>query len=131
MGRACDPFFWVLFWMNWVKYVYVGEAMGAEHFLFPMVAANGVLHLGEPLTHEQVQKYLDAAVAGAKLPGKFSTHCFQHGGAQYRFMSAPLGERWSLQCVQFWGGWAEGEQVSALLIESDRPDGPFSFLSRY
>jgi len=112
MGRACDPFFWVLFWMNWVKYVHLGQAMGAEDFLFPAVGASGVIQSGWPLSHDLVQKSIDAAVNGAKIPGKFSMHCFCHSGAQYRFMSTPLGERWSLQCVHFWGGWAEGEQVS-------------------
>lgn len=113
MGWACNPFFWVLFWMNWVKYVHLGEAMRAEEFLFPVVGRTTViLQLGEPLSHDQVQKSLDAAVKGAKIEEKFSTHCFRRGSAQYRFMSSPLGERWSLHCVQFWGGWAEGEQVS-------------------
>ena len=99
--------------MNWVKYIHLGEAMGAEEFLFPAVGrTTGILRPGEPLSHDQVQKSLDAAVKGAKIEEKFSTHCFRRGGAQYRFMSAPLGERWSLHCVRFWGGWAEGEQVS-------------------
>ena len=100
MGRACDLFFWVLFWMNWVKHVHLGHAMEAGDFLFPAVGVgNGVLRQEEPLSHDLVQKSLDAAVAGAEIPGKFSTHCFRRSGAQYRFMSAPLGERWSLQCV--------------------------------
>ena len=86
--------------------------MTEEEYLFPMVGPNGVLQPGVPLAHDKVQKLLDGALAGADIPGKFSTHCFRRGGAQYRFMSAPLGERWSLRCVRFWGGWAEGEQVS-------------------
>ena len=27
-------------------------------------------------------------------------------------MYAPVGERWSLAVVHWWGGWAEGENVS-------------------
>jgi len=112
LGTACDSFFWVLFWTNWVKYAHLGRAMGEEDFLFPALGANGVIQPGVPLSHDAVQKSLDAALAGAKIEGKFSTHCFRRGGAQYRFMSAPLGNRWSLRCVRWWGGWAEGEQVS-------------------
>jgi hypothetical protein len=26
-------------------------------------------------------------------------------------MKAPIGQRWSLTIVRWWGGWAEGEQV--------------------
>jgi len=113
MGRACDSFFWVLFWMNWVEHAHLGRAMGEDEFLFPAVAASGVLQAGVPLSHDTVQKSLDAAVKGADIKGSYSTHCFRRGGAQYRFMCAPLGERWSLRCVRFWGGWAEGEQVRA------------------
>jgi len=81
MGRACDPFFWVLFWMNWVKYVHLGQAMGVGDFLFPAVGAGGVIQSGWPLSHDLVQKSIDAAVNGAKIPGKFSMHCFRCGGA--------------------------------------------------
>ena len=117
MGRACDPFFWVLFWMNWVKCIHLGRTMEAGDFLFPVVGGSGVLLPGESLLHDLVQKEINAAVDGAKISGKYSTHCFRRGGAQYRFMSAPLGERWSLQCVRFWGRWAEGEQVGTLLAD--------------
>ena len=106
-------FFWVLFWMNWVKHVHLSQAMEAGDFLFPMVGVgNGVLWREEPLLHDLVQKSLDTAVAEAEILGKFSTHCFCRSGAQYQFMSAPLGERWSLQCIRFWGRCAEGKQVS-------------------
>jgi len=27
-------------------------------------------------------------------------------------MFAPVGKRWTLQQVRWWGGWAEGEHVS-------------------
>ena len=99
--------------MNWVKHVHLSQAMEAGDFLFPMVGVgNGVLWREEPLLHDLVQKSLDTAVAEAEILGKFSTHCFCRSGAQYQFMSAPLGERWSLQCIHFWGRWAEGKQVS-------------------
>jgi len=87
--------------------------MGEEHFMFPAVGVNGVLQPGVSLSHDTVQKALEAAVKGADIKGTFSTHCFRCGGAQYRFMSAPLGQQWPLRCVRWWGGWAEGEQVSA------------------
>jgi len=83
MGRACDPFFWVLFWTNWVKHVHLGHAMEAGDFLFPALGGSGVLLPGEALSHDLVQKEINAAVDGAKIPGKYSTHCFCRGGAQY------------------------------------------------
>lgn len=87
--------------------------MGEGDFLFPALRTTRVLDAAVPISHDTVQKLLDEALAGAKVKGKFSMHCFRRGGAQYQFMSAPLGERWFLCCVRFWGGWAEGEQVCA------------------
>ncbi|KAJ8593535.1 Bromodomain-containing protein [Rhizopogon salebrosus TDB-379] len=60
-------------------------------FIFPAMSANGIVHS-----------------AGAGILGNFSTHCFHRGGAQYWFMFAPVGQRWTLAKVRWWGGWAEG-----------------------
>ncbi|KAJ7934707.1 hypothetical protein B0H13DRAFT_1591441 [Mycena leptocephala] len=57
------------------------------------------------------QKWITEFASGADLPranGTFSTHCFRRGGAQYRFMFAPVGRRWTLRQVRWWDGWAEG-----------------------
>ncbi|KAF8199486.1 hypothetical protein BJ912DRAFT_921906 [Pholiota molesta] len=45
----------------------------------------------------------------------FTMHSLQQGGAQYQLMFAPLGERWSLSIIHWWGGWAIGEQVNTLM----------------
>lgn len=41
--------------------------------------------------------------------------CLRRGGSQYRFMYAPIGKRWSLSIIRWWGGWAAGEQVDTLM----------------
>jgi hypothetical protein len=58
-------------------------------------------------------KLINEMAEAAKVPGagKFTTHCFRRGGAQYRFMFAPLGQRWTLARVRWWGGWALREKV--------------------
>ncbi|KAJ7764215.1 hypothetical protein B0H16DRAFT_1718156 [Mycena metata] len=45
--------------------------------------------------------------------GKFTTHCFRRGGAQYRFLWAD--RRWSLKVVKWWGGWSSNENVGTLM----------------
>ncbi|KAG1723135.1 uncharacterized protein EDB91DRAFT_1087922 [Suillus paluster] len=40
---------------------------------------------------------------------------FRRGGAQYWFMFAPVGQRWTLAKVRWWGGWADGEQRDTLV----------------
>lgn len=80
------------------------------------MGANGVVQTGEHISHDTVQKWISEFTTGAAIPqaagGSFSTHCFRRGGAQYRFMFAPTGKRWTLRQVRWWGGWAEGEHVS-------------------
>ncbi|KAI6006233.1 hypothetical protein F5J12DRAFT_721224 [Pisolithus orientalis] len=67
--------------------------MADNDFLFlPAISVNGVLQPGEPLSHDMVQKWIDEGVAGAGIPGTFSTHCYHQGGVQYRFMYAPVGQ---------------------------------------
>ena len=44
--------------------------------------------------------------------GNFTTHTFRRGGAQHRFTDMEPTKRWSLARVRWWGGWADGEQVS-------------------
>ncbi|KAF8834142.1 hypothetical protein BDN67DRAFT_915528, partial [Paxillus ammoniavirescens] len=61
------------------------------------------------LSHDTIQKYMSDFFSHAGLAGNFTTHCFRHGGAQYRFMFSPLGERWPLTIIHWWGGWAVGE----------------------
>jgi hypothetical protein len=47
--------------------------------------------------------------------GKFTTHCFRGGGAQYHFMWA--NRKWSLKAVKWWGGWSSNENVRILNYE--------------
>ncbi|KAI5987257.1 hypothetical protein EDD15DRAFT_2372705 [Pisolithus albus] len=115
MGSVCDTFLHLIFWMKWVEFVHLGRPMASEDFLFPATGANRVVQPGEPLSHDVVQAWINEAVAGAGIPGSFSTHCYRRGGAQYRFMFTRVGQRWTLACVRWWGGWAEGEHRDTLM----------------
>ncbi|KAL4072545.1 hypothetical protein V8B97DRAFT_2023336 [Scleroderma yunnanense] len=77
MGMACD-------------------IMAEGDFLFPAVGTNGILQPGIPLSHDTVQRWIDEAIVGVGISGRFSTHCFYQGGAQYQFMYAPIGQWWTL-----------------------------------
>ncbi|KAL4082109.1 hypothetical protein V8B97DRAFT_2020578 [Scleroderma yunnanense] len=79
MGMACDTFWWLLLWVKWVKYVHLGHSMAKEDFLFPAVGTNGVLQPGIPFSHDTVQRWIDEAIVGAGISGRFSTHCFHQG----------------------------------------------------
>jgi hypothetical protein len=63
-----------------------------------------------------VQKMITQIADAAGLPNsersKYTTHCFRRGGAQYRFMCAPLGQRWTLACIrQVYVGGQGGQKV--------------------
>ncbi|KLO14727.1 hypothetical protein SCHPADRAFT_825926 [Schizopora paradoxa] len=97
---------------NYTEYLekYHGD-MKPTDYIFPMLGSSGVLQPGSPISNEAVQEMLDWAVSGSGIPEKLSSHCFRRGGAQYRFMFAPIGERWTLARIRWWGGWAPGESV--------------------
>ncbi|KAG2354498.1 hypothetical protein BDR07DRAFT_1494500 [Suillus spraguei] len=83
--------------------------------LFPAMSANGVVHPGQPISHDTIQKWINESTTSAGIHGNFSTHCFHRGGAQYWFMFAPVGQWWMLAKVCWWGGWADGEHHDTLI----------------
>jgi hypothetical protein len=101
---ACDSFFWTMIWIKWLKSFHYGCTLLPNDFLFPAMSANGVVHPGQPISHDTVQKWINESTIGAGICGNFSTHCFCQGGAQYWFMFAPVGQRWTLAKVHWWGG---------------------------
>lgn len=83
---------------------------------------SGKVHWGKEMSTEAINTiFKEFMFASGVLktptdgdPGRFpyTTHCLRRGGAQYRFMFAPVGQRWSLDLVKWWGGWTDGERVS-------------------
>ncbi|KAF8521981.1 hypothetical protein BU17DRAFT_45386 [Hysterangium stoloniferum] len=106
---------------NWIcfleSHVY-GRILQSEDFLFPSVGSNGIVQPGSAMSHDVVQKWIKEFCTGAGIDvtlTHLSTHCFRRGGSQYRFMLAPVGKRWTLATIRWWGGWAEGEHVNTLI----------------
>ncbi|KAG1741594.1 hypothetical protein EDD22DRAFT_786691 [Suillus occidentalis] len=112
---ACDCFVWMLVWIKWLELFHYGHTLQPNDLIFPAMGANGVVQPGQPISHDTVQKWINESTAGAGILGNFSTHCFRRGGAQYWFMFAPVGQRWTLAKVRWWGGWAEGEHRDTLV----------------
>ncbi|KAJ7611843.1 hypothetical protein FB45DRAFT_843944 [Roridomyces roridus] len=82
-----------------------------DDYIFPYISPNGTIHPKKPMSHDLVQEQMNELASGAGVNKIFTTHCLRRGGSQYRFMFAPIGKRWSLSIIRWWGGWAEGEQV--------------------
>jgi hypothetical protein len=88
-----------------VTYV-IGGKLQPDDYIFPYIASNGVIHPDREMTLQMCQNLITEFTEGAGLEKTYTTHSFRRGGAQYRFMFAPLGKRWSLSIVRWWGGWA-------------------------
>ena len=99
---------------RWLKYLEsrLGRSLELDDYIFPYVSQNGTVDPKRAMSYDVFQKLLTEFTAGAGLIKVYTTHCFRRGGAQYRFMYAPIGRRWSLSVIRWWGGWAKGEQVS-------------------
>ncbi|KAF9174742.1 hypothetical protein BGX20_009991 [Mortierella sp. AD010] len=84
---------------------------------FTLWTSKGRAKIKEPFSHSRIQNVLDIFTNEAGLlehrNGRFSTHCFRRGGAQYRLMFAE--EKWSLKAVKWWGGWSEGERTGTIM----------------
>ncbi|KAJ3759479.1 hypothetical protein EV360DRAFT_69470 [Lentinula raphanica] len=86
-------------------------------YVFPGIASTGQLKFGENTSRMGVENLLESIVEASGLmegrSGKFTTHCFRRGGAQYRFMWAD--HKWSLKAVKWWGGWSSNENVGTIM----------------
>jgi hypothetical protein len=90
-----------------------GRPITDEDFVFPALASTGKIKFGEPTSRSAFETLLDSVVERSGVlagrNGKFTTHCFRRGGAQYRFLWAD--RKWSLKAVKWWGGWSSNENV--------------------
>jgi hypothetical protein len=103
---------------NWLVHLQslLGRPLTDDDFIFPAIASTGHIKFGEPTSRSGFESLLDMVVDQSGVlqgrNGRFTTHCFRRGGAQYRFMWAK--RRWSLKAVKWWGGWSSSENVSHL-----------------
>ncbi|KAJ7151417.1 hypothetical protein C8R43DRAFT_1087984 [Mycena crocata] len=109
-----DMYTHLLVWLKLYER-YLGRELQPDDYVFPYIAPNGTIHPMREMTTQRCQDLIDEFCKGAGLKKSYTTHSFRRGGAQYRFMWAPLGKRWSLSIVRWWGGWASGEQVDTLM----------------
>ena len=109
----------VISWIECLKKEHYGGDLQPNDYLFPHFSRSGHPQRDGPMSHDFAQDWLDFFATSANIAHanwKFTTHCFHRGGAQYRFMYSP--KKWPLAVLHWWGGWAEGEQVSDLVIAS-------------
>ncbi|KIK92541.1 hypothetical protein PAXRUDRAFT_792387 [Paxillus rubicundulus Ve08.2h10] len=115
----CDCFYWLLLWISFVELVHHHRPLDLDDYIFPAMGTAGIMQPHELLSHDAVQSWINEAVSGAKIAvsngGKFTTHMYRCGGAQYQYMFAPVGKRFTLAKVRWWGRWAENEHRDTMI----------------
>ncbi|KAJ6480027.1 hypothetical protein C8R47DRAFT_1186705 [Mycena vitilis] len=111
---ALDMHNFLLIWLPFYE-LCIGRKLLPTDYIFPYISSNGVIHPDREMTIQMCQDLITDFTEGAGLEKNYTTHSFRRGGAQYRFMFAPLGKRWSLSVIRWWGGWASGEHVDTLM----------------
>lgn len=104
--------------LRWIQVLetLLGRPLEPEDQLFPHISVNGTIQPRQEMSYDNFSKLMLKFTTSAELDGTYTTHSYRRGGAQYRFIFAPRGSRWSLNKVRWWGGWAEGENVSDFQI---------------
>ncbi|PPR07279.1 hypothetical protein CVT26_012439 [Gymnopilus dilepis] len=113
-----DMYTHLLDWLDFYEQFLLGRPLEPEDYLFPTVGANGAsVQPSRPMSADVAQKKIIEWAKKAGIPNAelFTTHCFRRGGAQYRFMFAPVGRKWILARIRWWGGWAIGEHRDTLI----------------
>ncbi|PBK89497.1 hypothetical protein ARMGADRAFT_1047110 [Armillaria gallica] len=92
---------------HWVKLLEwcLGHALEPDDYIFPYCSSNGIIHPKREMTHDMIQNLLNEFGQGAGLKRAYTTHSLCCGGAQYRFMFAPIGRHWSLSII--WCGHSD------------------------
>ncbi|KAF8956169.1 hypothetical protein BDZ97DRAFT_1708433 [Flammula alnicola] len=113
-----DMYARLLDWLEFYEKYLLGRPLEPTDFIFPNIGATGVsVHAKKEMSANKAQKMISEMANRANVRGAmhFTTHCFRRGGAQYRFMFAPIGQRWTLARIRWWGGWAKGEHRDTLI----------------
>ncbi|KAF8801213.1 hypothetical protein BYT27DRAFT_7226962 [Phlegmacium glaucopus] len=115
---AIDMYVHMLKWLDFYETHLLRRPLRANDYLFPTIGANGTsTHPDRGITSDVARSKIveTAEKAGIRGANEFTTHCFRRGGAQYRFMFAPVEDRWTLARIRWWGGWALGEHRDTLI----------------
>src|SRR5260370_24493597 len=103
---------------GWTSYpTTITKPLSSDQFIFPSITSKTAdLHFTTPLSVECVNQFLEEFGKSANIGEGFTSHCFHHGGIQYRFLFAPVQECWTLDQCHCCSGWANNESVSTHLV---------------
>jgi hypothetical protein len=100
----------LLRWKTFLETV-LERKLAPDDYLFPHIGVNGIIRTDRQMSYDTLLAMLTDFCEQSGTKKRYTTHSLRRGGAQYRFMHAPIGQRWSLNRIRWWGGWAIGEHV--------------------
>jgi hypothetical protein len=102
---------------EYIELLYPDKEWRPDDLLFPKLKKNeakwGTAYTGAAINKMLLSICTAAGLLTPETKGTFTTHCFRRGGAQHRFMYCSLP--WPLDAIKWWGGWAQGEQLGAIV----------------
>jgi hypothetical protein len=93
-------------------------AFGPDDLLFPWIIGTELEKL-KVMSQKKINDVIGLVVKHSGIEslrgrdGTYTSHAFRRGGAQYRFFYAKY--RWPLEAIRWWGGWARGERLGAIV----------------
>ncbi|KAF8057462.1 hypothetical protein FPV67DRAFT_1421508 [Lyophyllum atratum] len=108
-----DLYTHLLRYMDYVERT-IGRPLATDDYLFPLISSGGTIYPDREMTHNMVQNLISEFTGDSVK--RYTAHSLRRGGAQYRFVHAPLEQRWSLAAVRRAGGWVQNEFVGCLLF---------------
>ncbi|KAJ2917186.1 hypothetical protein MD484_g3266, partial [Candolleomyces efflorescens] len=112
---SIDLYKHLLNWLEFAEKNLLGRPWHPDDHVFFKINKHAHPDIG--ISPEAVGKMISEMASAAGIPHAdlFTTHCFRRGGAQYRFMFAPVRRKWTLARIRWWGGWALGEKRDTLI----------------
>ncbi|KAG6836760.1 hypothetical protein H0H93_003679 [Arthromyces matolae] len=101
-------------WLKLLRTI-LGRDLGDDEKLFPHINTQAVLQMDHELSIDQVSSLITQFAELAGIKKRFTTHSLRRGGAQYVYIDAPPGHRWSLAALRWWGAWSAKEPIKMLI----------------
>ncbi|TFK70514.1 hypothetical protein BDN72DRAFT_896416 [Pluteus cervinus] len=108
--KEIDMYTHLLRWIGFLQ-IMLGRELNDDDYIFPHISPNGTIQPTQETTYDTVSNLFTEFCEGADLKKIHTTHSLRRGGPQHRFIHAPPSQRWSLHKSQWWGGWADHENV--------------------
>lgn len=113
-GTELDCYTHMSAWLNHLAGL-LERPLQATDPVFPSLMRSGTVQVGIPMKYSYWTAHVKPVILSSGIcKGRyrdFTTHCLRRGAVQWRISRAPVAQRWTLEEIKWWGGWASNERV--------------------